>query len=93
MGKKDQLNWRFNLPAIAREVAKTGSGLADRAIFYGPTLFIRGGASWYIQGEDWEGITNHFPEAKLITIEGAGHWLHAEKPREFFREVNQFLME
>lgn len=88
---KNKLDWRFNLPVIGREIEKVGEPLPDQAIYYGPSLFVRGENSWYIQDEDIEDITAHFPEAKLETIKGAGHWLHAEKPREFFNIVDKFL--
>ena len=89
--EKGLLSWRFNLPVIAREIERVGESLPGQAIYYGPTLFIRGGASWYIKDEDMDEIEAHFPEAKLETIDGAGHWLHAEKPREFFSKVDEFL--
>ncbi len=89
--EKNQLAWRFNLAVIAREIEKVGEPLPGQAIFYGPTLFVRGGNSGYIKDEDIDEIQMHFPEAKLQTIDGAGHWLHAEKPREFFALVDEFL--
>ena len=89
--EKGKLAWRFNLPVIAREIEKVGEELPAQAIYYGPTLFIRGGESWYIQDDDMENIESHFPEATLQTIDGAGHWLHAEKPKEFFKIADNFL--
>ncbi len=89
--EKGKLGWRFNLPVIAREIEKVGEPLPAQAIYYGPTLFVRGGNSWYIKDDDMEEIEAHFPEARLETIEGAGHWLHAEKPRQFFSVVDEFL--
>lgn len=89
--EKGKLAWRFNLPVIAREIEKVGEELPAQAIYYGPALFIRGGESWYIQDADMEDIESHFPEATLRTIPGAGHWLHAEKPKEFFEIADGFL--
>lgn len=89
--EKDQLAWRFNLPVIAREINEVGEGLPPQAIFHGPSLFIRGGKSDYIRDEDEEEIEAHFPGHILHTIDGAGHWLHAEKPDEFFAVVGDFL--
>ncbi len=89
--EKGRLDWRFNLPIIAREIEKVGEPLPAQAIYYGPTLFVRGGDSWYIKDDDMDEIQAHFPEAQLETIDGAGHWLHAEKPHEFFNKVNDFL--
>ncbi len=89
--EKGKLAWRFNLPIIAKEIENVGEALPNQAVFYGATLFARGGKSNYIEDEDMELILRHFPEASLKTIEGAGHWLHAEKPKEFFEIANAFL--
>jgi pimeloyl-ACP methyl ester carboxylesterase len=32
-----------------------------------------------------------FPNAQLVEIPGAGHWVHADKPAEFIGEVLKFL--
>lgn len=89
--EKDQLAWRFNLPVISREINEVGESLPPQAIYHGPTLFVRGGNSGYIADEDLEEIETHFPKAELVTIAEAGHWLHAEKPKEFYDVVNKFL--
>ncbi len=89
--EKGLLDWRFNLKVIEKEILKVGEELVANAMFFGPCLFVRGGNSWYIQDEDEDMILEHFPSASLATIEGAGHWLHAEKPLEFFECVNEFL--
>ncbi len=59
--------------------------------FLKPTLFIRGGNSHYVKDTDIPVIQNFFPKAMLETIEGAGHWVHADKPKELFEAINQFL--
>lgn len=89
--EKGLLDWRFNLRVIGNEINRVGESLADNAVFFGPCLFVRGGASWYIEDEDEELILEHFPEAGIETIDGAGHWLHAEKPKEFYSVVTEFL--
>lgn len=91
--EKGKLAWRFNLPIIAKEIENVGEALPAQAIFYGPTCFIRGEKSNYIKQEDMELILQHFPEATLETIADAGHWLHAENPKEFFKKANVFLEE
>ena len=65
--------------------------MPPQAIYQGPTLFVRGGNSGYIADEDLEEIETHFPKAELVTVAEAGHWLHAEKPKEFYAVVNKFL--
>lgn len=59
--------------------------------FSGPTLFIKGADSAYIQDKHRETVMRLFPNAQLKIIANAGHWLHAEKPDTFNRIVEQFL--
>jgi len=59
-----------------------------------PTLFVKGGASpRYIEMDDWPNMLEYFPEAKLEVIEGAGHWVHAQKPKELHEVIVNFLGE
>ena len=45
--------------------------------------FIRGAESSYVLPRHEPAIRALFPSAQLHTIEGAGHWVHADKPAEF----------
>ena len=56
-----------------------------------PTLFIRGENSDYIGDAEIEVIKHHFGNYLIETIEAAGHWLHAEKPKPFNHLVLNFL--
>ena len=56
-----------------------------------PSLFIRGENSNYILDDDINLIQEIFSNSILETIDGAGHWLHAEKPKEFFESVMKFV--
>ncbi|WP_299682337.1 alpha/beta fold hydrolase [uncultured Dokdonia sp.] len=88
---KGELGLRMNLPALIHHVDRIGEALPENAYFEKPTLFLRGGASNYIQEEDEDAIFSAFAKAKLITIPNVGHWLHAENPRQFYSEVIAFL--
>ena len=55
------------------------------------TLFIRGEKSNYIIDSDYESIQAQFPDSRIETINGVGHWVHAEAPQEFFRIVSEFI--
>lgn len=87
----DQLAFRFNLEAFNRDENVVGEGIAEDARYDRPTLFVRGGASKYIQEKDEVSIKKHFPQAVIETIPNAGHWLHAENPQLFFEIVLTFL--
>jgi pimeloyl-ACP methyl ester carboxylesterase len=64
-------------------------GTAGR--FEGPALFLSGAESPYVKPEHRETIRALFPAARFARLAGAGHWLHAEKPREFEETVRVFL--
>ena len=57
-----------------------------------PTHFIAGGDSNYITTEDKITINTHFLDSSITTIDGAGHWLHAEKPEKFYTEVMRLCL-
>lgn len=86
-----QFAWRLNLPVIERELHGIGEELTNTHIVSEPTLFIRGSESPYILDEDIPMIKRIFPNAQLITIQGTGHWVQAEKPSEFVEVLMNFL--
>ncbi|MGL5046347.1 MAG: alpha/beta fold hydrolase [Shewanella sp.] len=59
--------------------------------YAGPSLFIRGGDSNYVTVEHRSAIMGQFPAAQAKTLEGCGHWLHAQKPVIFNRIVSEFI--
>ena len=89
--EKGQLGLRINLPVLKENVSEVGEALSTHATFSKPTLFLRGDKSEYIGPTD-EGIINrHFTDAEIKTISNAGHWLHAENPKDFYDAVVQFI--
>lgn len=64
---------------------------AEKQKFNGETLFIKGGNSDYLLPEHQSIIAAIFPNAKAKIIQGAGHWLHAEKTVAFNKIVIDFL--
>jgi pimeloyl-ACP methyl ester carboxylesterase len=83
--------WKLNLDVLEREMEKIVSfpqmsGQYDKA-----SLFVSGALSNYLQITHRPVIKKLFPKAEFATIENAGHWLHAEKPREFEAAVRTFL--
>lgn len=86
-----QLGFRFNLEVFKRKLDNIGEALAPNSIYDKPTLFLRGENSGYIGENDLQDIARHFPNSKVETISNAGHWLHAENPKEFFEKTIAFL--
>jgi esterase len=89
-GKAD---WRLNLEAIEREFPQILDFPHPPAevAYRGPTLFVAGANSTYIRPADEAAIQRLFPQARIMRIEGAGHWVHAEQPRAFLQAVEPFL--
>jgi pimeloyl-ACP methyl ester carboxylesterase len=67
------------------------SALPDKEVLI-PTLFIRGSLSDYILDSDIQEIENLFPDSQVVTVENAGHWVHAEAPEEFTDAVLSFCL-
>lgn len=82
--------WRMNVPALENNMEAILSELPAEPV-QKPTLFLRGGRSNYIADEDFANLSRLFPYAEFKTIDNAGHWLHAEQPELFSREVLSFL--
>ena len=86
-----KLGFRFNLNVLKDKMDEIGENISSTATFNGPTLFLRGDRSEYILPNDFPEILKHFPNADIQTVEKAGHWLHAENPRQFFEKSLHFL--
>lgn len=86
-----RLGLRINLEVLKHKMEEIGVALPETARYEGPVLFLRGGKSGYVTRGDLPLIQAHFPQATLQTLEGAGHWLHAEKPKEFLQASLEFL--
>lgn len=86
-----ELAWRFNLKVIVNNIENVGEATPTDTNCSIPTLFIRGEKSNYILNEDLKLIQDIFPRSILETINDAGHWVHAEKPKAFFNCVIDFI--
>lgn len=83
--------WQLNLDVLAEEMGKILDFPVMTGTYTGPTLFLSGADSNYVKSEYRPAIKLLFPEAKFAKIPGTGHWLHAEKPREFEATVRAYL--
>jgi len=92
LGRDEQgFAWKINLSVIAEKIEEVGKALEEGAIFEGPTLFLSGGNSNYIQEKDLPDMKRHFPNYTWISLPNAGHWLHAEQPQAVVAEMRKFL--
>lgn len=87
----DTFSWRFNLDALVKNYDNILEAVPQNVTFSKPTLFVRGELSRYIQPEDEPLIRQLYPSARIETVAGSGHWVHAEKPEEFYEVLKRFL--
>ena len=83
--------WRLNLDVLEAEMPKIVGWPGTRGSFPGPALFLTGSESPYVRPEHRETIRTLFPNTRFVALNGAGHWLHADRPREFEETVAVFL--
>jgi esterase len=91
--KEGYFEWKFNVPVLRNALSSITSEVnidwfRDRKpILNYPVTFIRGLNSDYITDQDIPLINDIYPEARVIDIADAGHWLHAEQPEKFIEAV------
>lgn len=92
-----QYEWRLNVSVLYDNLDEIIKGVNahwfdDRLPIYNyPVLFIKGANSNYIQAEDFASIRRIYPEAQIVEIPDAGHWLHAEQPQLFMEAIWSFI--
>ncbi len=89
--EKGKLAWRMNLKVLEREMENILSALPEKEVMLA-TLFIRGELSNYILDEDIDEIEEMFPDSQIVTIHGAGHWVHTEAQDEFLGALLSFCL-
>lgn len=88
---QDRYAWRLNIKGIDTNMENVFEAIESPYTYDKPALFIKGGLSDYIMDEDHQLILKNFPKAEFTTIEGASHWVHAEKPKELCAVLSKFL--
>ncbi len=89
--EEKKLAWRFNLPVLTEKYNEFVANAIKFGVFHGETLFISGEKSNYILPQDNFLIKQQFPKSHITYVKDAGHWVQAQKPREFAEIVKDFL--
>ncbi|HLN21425.1 MAG TPA: alpha/beta fold hydrolase [Bacteroidales bacterium] len=90
----NKFEWKINAPSLYKNMVNILKGI-DRSSAFSlqvtgfPVIFIRGTESDYLPPEDYDDIRKIFPAAEFIDIEGAGHWLHSDKPEEVIQSIRK----
>jgi esterase len=96
--EQNRFQWRINVEALRRNLPEILAGIdidknsVDQNSDVIPVLFIKGEKSDYIDGSDFSDIKNLFPLAEIVTVQNAGHWLHAEQPQAFLKCLHEFFL-
>ncbi|MFD2814619.1 alpha/beta fold hydrolase [Paracoccus aerius] len=93
--KSDPKAWRLNLPALRDQMGQILGWPEDlpKAGFSGPVLEIAGEWSDYLSEAGQAALREHFPQARVIRVKDAGHWLHADAPEAVAQILVSFLGE
>ncbi|MCP3972160.1 MAG: alpha/beta fold hydrolase [Rhodobacteraceae bacterium] len=83
--------WRLNLDVLETEMDRITGWQPIEAQAGHRTLFLAGADSDYVRPESRPDIKRLFATARFARLPGAGHWLHADKPRQFEAAVAAFL--
>ncbi len=91
--RNTHFDWRINLAAISASMGDLTDFPAtlQRRVFDKPVTAIAGALSDYVAGGDLRPFQPMFPRVVLETIDGAAHWVHADKPQAFFAAVERAL--
>ena len=84
-------DWKFNLKVLEEQILPISEWAISEGKYEKDVLFIKGELSEYILPEYASEISQKFPSYDLEIISNAGHWVHAEKPAEFFEIASHFM--
>lgn len=85
--------WKFNLPTLRQQMPVLVGWPSDapKGTFDGAVLALAGADSDYVREPQVQAIREHFPQARIKFMAGAGHWLHADRPSEVADSVASFF--
>ncbi|MGW1373647.1 alpha/beta fold hydrolase [Streptomyces sp. NPDC002446] len=84
-------DWRAKVAVVAERNAPDPRWWDALTDITAPTLVIAGGPTSHVPQEHLAELAERIPGARLVTVEGAGHLVHEERPGAFLAEVTSFL--
>ncbi len=91
----DGWRWQMNLDVLGSSLDRLADWPEERldgaAPYSGPVLWVAGQESNYIRPEYDDAMARWFPRKRLVTIKGAGHWVHSEQPEVFVEVLRRFV--
>jgi esterase len=90
--KDGSFSWQVNLPVLQNALPDILDGFEDvKGESWIDVLFVRGELSPYIHPDDLFYIKKYFPNAELVTIKNAGHWVHVQQATILINTIRFFL--
>ncbi len=91
----DAWRWQLNLDVLGDDL-DTIRGWPERAVagrepYPGPVLWVAGEQSDYVRDNHAAVMERWFPRVRRVTVKGAGHWVHAERPAVVVEILRRFL--
>ncbi|MEO6189186.1 MAG: alpha/beta fold hydrolase [Saprospiraceae bacterium] len=83
--------WKVNLNALYNNYSNINAEIKFTESIDSEVLFLMGENSNYLNAQDEIELKGIFPNATFLTIKGAGHWVHAEKPLETLNAIKHFF--
>lgn len=83
--------WKANIKVLSAKIDNIGEEVKGGVITEKPVYFIGGGNSVYIGKSDREDIKTLYPNAQILSIKDAGHWVHAEQQEAFIKTVRYLI--
>ena len=84
--------WQPNIELLGENLAEiAGFPNLEGHTYPGSVLWLAGELSPYIRDDDRPVMQSLFPAVRKVTIRGAGHWVHADKPEEFVQILRSDL--
>ena len=89
------IGWRFNLEGLQSAYKKILGAISPTVrgtkVFPRPVLVLRGELSDYVSDDSGDEFSSFFSEVDVVTVSGAGHWLHQEEAEVVQKVVRQFF--
>ena len=91
--KQGSYSWRINLKGLKEDLPALQGfpEMPEGSLYGGSVLFLDGEHSNYILPGHEKLIKAYFPHADIQRVEGASHWIHADRPTAVIEAVHDFM--
>jgi esterase len=88
----NEYRWAIPLDIFDRDIEKVFRNplIAGRDSYPGPTLFVSGADSNYVDQQSFEAARKYFPAARWVALEGAGHNVHTDGGDRFVDTIGDW---